>query len=112
MVELAFLGRVLALGDATKLNLSLLPGGLCRPDTMQADGEASRPAGRAILDEVATLARGENAKAEAGQLVVPDEVVLFTDVGGVHYALGQFCHVASPLLERDCFRGSTTEAAG
>ena len=92
VVELAFFGRVLAARDPAELGFGLLPSVLGRPDSMQADGEASSATGRSILNEIAAFARGEDAQAEAGQFVVPDEVILLANLGGFDNSFGQLCH--------------------
>lgn len=43
--------------------------------------------GRAVLNEIATLARRENTEGEAGQFIVPDEIVLVADLNGIDDAL-------------------------
>jgi hypothetical protein len=96
VIELALFGRVVSRGNATQLNLRLLPGGLRSPDAMQADGVASRPAGGSILEEIAALAGDEDAQADSGQVVIPDDVVFFPRLGSVHYPLREFRDRKSP----------------
>ncbi len=92
MIELPLLGGVVAFGNAAELDLRLLPGKLGRPDAVKTDRVAPRAALRAILDQVAALARGEDPQTEAGQVVIPDKVVLVPDLGGIHNALAELGH--------------------
>lgn len=66
VVELAFLGRIIAARNAPQLDLRFLPGCLWCPHAMQADGISSRASSSTILNEVAALAertRGGQSRA-------------------------------------------------
>lgn len=64
VIELAFLGRVVALSNTTQLNLRLLSRALGGPDAMQADGVAARATQCPVLKDIAALARSEDAQPE------------------------------------------------
>ena len=112
MIQQAFLGGVITLCDATELHLSFLPGCLRRPHAMKADCEAAGSTCGAVLDKVAAFTGREDAKAEAGKFVVPDEVVLLAGYGSIHDSFRELGHYAISPWRAGCFRGSTTEAAG
>jgi hypothetical protein len=48
------------------------------------------------LNDVTTLARGEDAEPKAGQLVIPNDVVLLVDFGGIDDPLGDLSHDVPP----------------
>jgi hypothetical protein len=50
---------------------------------MQAYGVAPRASGGPILGDIAALAGREDAQAETGQFVIPDDVVLAPYLSGV-----------------------------
>ena len=56
VIELALLGRIVALRNPAQLNLRLFSRKLCRPDTMLPDRVATRTTGKPILNEIAALA--------------------------------------------------------
>jgi hypothetical protein len=70
-IKLALLGGVPTSGDLAEQNFRLTPGFLRSPNAVQADREATRAAGGAILHNIASLSRGEDAQPEPGKIVVP-----------------------------------------
>ena len=62
-------------GNPPDENARLLSRHFRSPRAMEADGVAARPTARPVLNEIAPFARREDAKAEACEIVVPDEVV-------------------------------------
>ena len=97
VVELPFLGRIIALRHPTQLDPGFLSGELWRPYAMKTDGVATRASGRAVLNEVAALTRYEHAQAKPGQFVVPDDIVPALRLGGLDNALGELSHGISPV---------------
>lgn len=65
-VFLAFFSRIAAMGDLSEQGLGFAARGLECPDAMKADRVATRSTTRPVLDDVAALARGMDAKTEAG----------------------------------------------
>lgn len=65
-VFLAFFSRIAAMGDLSEQGLGFAARGLECPDAMKADRVATRSNTRPVLDDVAALARGIDAKTEAG----------------------------------------------
>ena len=66
VVELPFFGRVVAMRDTSQLDPGFLSGDLRRPYAMKANGVAPRASGRAVLDEVAALARTNTRRPKPG----------------------------------------------
>lgn len=100
VIELALLGGVSAVGHLTQQRLRLAASRFRRPDAVQADGEAPRAARRTVLDDVASLAGGEYPKAEAGQILVPNDVVFGLDLGHIYGAFCELRHVNPPSGKR------------
>jgi hypothetical protein len=66
---------VLALCDLAQLNPSFLPRRVWRPNAMKADTVTARSTGSSVLENVAAFSRLKDAQSEAGEFVVPDDVV-------------------------------------
>lgn len=60
---------------------------VCRPGTMMADRITSEPAIGSIMNHVAHPTRRPDPQGEAGDLIVPDDVVLLSRLEGGDYAL-------------------------
>jgi hypothetical protein len=54
---------------------------------VQADRDAPRAAAGAILNEIAALARTEDAKTEPGKFVIPKKILARSRCGRIHAAL-------------------------
>ncbi len=86
----AFGGRVLAVagggndGDGTGSCL------LAGQDGARPEADPARPAPRTVLDDIALPAAGQDPETEAGDVVVPDEILGRPDLGGVDDAFGEF----------------------
>lgn len=100
VVELLLLGGIFTLSNAAQLDLRFLARALGRPDAMQTDGEPTRTLAEAILDDVAALARREDAEAEAGEFVVPDDVIFGAAFSGVNDSFCELRHGLSPTQQR------------
>ena len=59
---------------------------------MQADGEPAAPATGPILDEIAALARFEDAQAESREVIIPQKIIRFTRFGGIDDTLCKPTH--------------------
>ena len=77
VIELPILDWVVTPSDAPQLHLCLAACRLRRPGSVKPNRVASRATTYSILDDVAALARIKDPESEAGQLVVPDQVILF-----------------------------------
>ena len=97
MIELPFLGRIIALRHPTQLDPGFLSRELWRPYAMKTDGVATRASGRAVLNEVAALTRHEHAQAKPGKFVVPDDIVPALRLGGLDNAFGELSHGIFPV---------------
>ncbi|MDP3676481.1 MAG: hypothetical protein Q8R44_15515 [Novosphingobium sp.] len=64
---------------------------------MDADREATRPACRTILNDVATPARFQDAKTKPWNAIVPDDLIRYHRFGGIDKAFGQSRHGNSPV---------------
>jgi hypothetical protein len=64
VIELALLCGIVALSNAAQLDLRFLPRTFGGPHTMQADRIAARATQCSVLEDVAALARSEDAQAE------------------------------------------------
>src|ERR1700761_612731 len=97
VVELPFLGRIIALRHPAQLDPGFLSGELRRPYAMKTDGVATRASGRAVLNEVAALTRHKHAQAKPGQFVVPDDIVPALRLGRLDNAVCEFCNGMAPV---------------
>ena len=98
VVELALLCGIVTLCDPAELNARFLPCRLRCPYTVQPNRVATRAAKGTILQNVAALARPEDAQAEARQLVVPDHIILVLCLGGIHHLLAELPHGHTPVI--------------
>jgi hypothetical protein len=93
---------------------------LTREDGARPQADPPRSPAGPVLDDVALAATGQDAESQPVDVVVPDEVLGPSDLGGVDQAFGQFRHRrAAPSNKWPCFqnsrpaaRGSTMEARG
>ena len=67
---------------------------------MRTDTVAARSTGSPVLENVTALSGLEDAQPEAGQFIIPDNVVLFSSFSSVHDALREFWHGKSHLSDR------------
>jgi hypothetical protein len=105
-----FLGGIPAGLDLGQQAQRLLARLLGRDLAMRSNGYPPCAAGRLVLHQVRSLAGREHAKAEAWQVIIPDEAVTALRRGGLDTALGDLRHRTLALLVSAC--GSLAEDCG
>ena len=68
-----------------------------------SEADAARSSAGAVLYNVSLATAGQDAQPEAGQVLVPDEVLARPDLGGIDDALREFRHV----LRSDDYRSAS-----
>ena len=87
-----FGGRVLAVLGCCNDGDRLVPDLLTGQDSAGSEADAPGPASGSILHDVALATAGQDAEPEAGDVVVPDEILGRPNLGGVDKAFGKFRH--------------------
>jgi hypothetical protein len=77
---------------------------------MQADGEPAAPATGPILDEIAALARFEDAQAESREVIIPQKIIRLpgSPASTIRFVSRRFLYQS----KKRRFHGSTTAALG
>jgi hypothetical protein len=80
VIELAIFDRIITARDPTELHPCLSACSVWCPGSVKPNCVSTRPTSRSILDDVAALSGTKNPESEAGQFVVPDQVVLLSGI--------------------------------